>query len=109
MVKIPDKLKKAIDRMPPIFRLQTIEAVNFATFDALDIGCDASIMSCIITLIEDFDWSTDCRSKKIEKFMKGVQERMNTFAARDGDAFAEGMRQRLENYGVYYSRKDKEK
>lgn len=105
MVKCSDKIEKAIKRFPTAYKIQVEKMLDEAIKDTTCIVSDTMLQAAMIALIEDFGFGTNKRSNRIQKFVKSVQNIVDTTAMRYDDAMAYGLNNRLHELGIEYKMK----
>ena len=95
---------KTVNRFPAIYKIQAQQAIRYEVHEAIRITADSFVMASLIALIEEFDFGTNERATKIHRFVKKLQEVIDVSADFYDDAVAEGLQNRLHNYGINYNR-----
>ena len=72
--------------------------------EAIRITADSFVMASLIALIEEFDFGTNEKATKIHRFIKKLQQVIDVSADFYDDAIANGLENKLNNYGVKYKR-----
>ena len=93
---------KTINRFPALYKIQAQQAIRYEVNDAINITADSFIMASLLVLIEEFGWGTNKRATRIDRFLRKLQEVIDTNADYYEDAVAEGLRSKLHNHGVEY-------
>lgn len=96
---------KPIKRFPMLYKMQAQQAIDYAVRDAVRTTADAFVAASVLALIEEFDFGTNERSTKIPRFIAKLQEIIDTNADFYDDAVAEGLKNKLHNYGIEYDLK----
>lgn len=103
-IKYSENVKKAVRRIPPMYRPTVERALTETADDCIRITADSCVMAAMLTLIEDFGFGTDEKSStRLAKFVCGLQERIDGAADKFDDAMREGLRIKLEKHGVHYT------
>ena len=108
MVKVSKATMATIKRFPELYKRQAMQVIDAETRSAISITSDAFVMASMLVLIEEFGFGTKPRSTRLKRFVKALQETIDTNAEWYDDAVAEGLRNRLHNLGVEYGKEDAE-
>lgn len=95
---------KTVNRFPALYKMQAQKAIQYEVHDSIRTTADAFVMASMIALIEEFDFGTNERATKIHRFVKKLQEVIDVSADFYDDAVAEGLQNKLHNYGINYNR-----
>jgi hypothetical protein len=93
---------KPINRFPMVYKLQAQKAIDYAIRDAIRTTADAFVMGSILAVIETFGCGTGKNATKIHEYVAALQEIIDTNADFYDDAVAEGLKNKLHNYGIEY-------
>lgn len=96
------EIYKPINRFPMVYRMQAQKAIDYAVRDTVRVTADAFIMASVLALIEEFDFGTKEQSTRIPRFIAKLQDVIDTNADFYDDAIAEGLKNKLHNYGIEY-------
>lgn len=108
MKEIPIKpiTAKTINRFPALYKIQAQKAIQYEVSDAINITADSFIMATMIVLIEEFGFGTNSRSTRLNRFIRKLQEVIDTNSDHYDDAVAVGLKNKLHGYGVEYKTRD---
>lgn len=95
---------KTVNRFPAIYKIQAQQAIRYEVHEAIRITADSFVMASLIALIEEFDFGTNEKATKIHRFIKKLQQVIDVSADFYDDAIANGLENKLNNYGVKYKR-----
>jgi hypothetical protein len=91
---------KVVNRFPELYKRQALQAIDGEVTDAIRITADSFVMASAISIIELGLCDPD--TEDIHKYISKLQEVIDTSADYYDDAVAEGLRNRLHNYGIDY-------
>ena len=107
MVKVSKATLATIRRFPELYKRQAMQVIDSEVRRAISITSDAFVMASMLVLIEEFGFGTKEDSTRLPRFVKALQDTIDTNAEQYDDAVAEGLRNRLSNLGVDYDGGDK--
>jgi hypothetical protein len=102
MIKVSKATLATIRRFPELYKRQAMQVIDAEVRRAISITSDAFVMASMLVLIEEFGFGTKEDSTRLPRFVKALQDTIDTNAAQYDDAVAEGLRNRLSNLGVDY-------
>jgi hypothetical protein len=100
MVKVSKATLATIRRFPELYKRQSMQVIDSEVRRAISITSDAFVMASMLVLIEEFGFGTKEDSTRLPRFVKALQDTIDTNAEQYDDAVAEGLRNRLSNLGV---------
>ncbi len=103
MVKVSKATMATIRRFPELYKRQSMQVIDSEVRRAISITSDAFVMASMLVLIEQFGFGTTENSTRIHRFVKALQDTIDTGAEYYDDAVAEGLKNRLHNLGVNYT------
>lgn len=102
MVKVSKATLSTIRRFPELYKRQAMQVIDAEVRRAISITSDAFVMASMLVLIEQFGFGTKEDSTRLPRFVKALQDKIDTNADHYDDAVAEGLRNQLHNLGVEY-------
>ena len=102
MVKVTKATLDTIKRFPYLHKKQAMQVIDSEVRRAISITSDAFVMASMIVLVEEFGFGTKEDSTRLPRFVKALQDTIDTGAQYYDDAVAEGLRNKLHNLGVDY-------
>lgn len=102
MVKVSKPTLDTIKRFPELYKRQAMQVIDAEVRRAISIAVDSAVMAAMLALIEQFGFGTKEDSTRLPRFVKALQEIIDTSADYYDDAMAEGLRNKLHNLGVEY-------
>lgn len=100
MIPVSKATIKVVNRFPELYKRQALQAIDGEVTDAIRITADSFVMASAISIIELGLCDPD--TEDIHKYIAKLQEVIDTGAEYYDDAVAEGLRNRLHNYGIDY-------
>ena len=104
MIKVSKATMTTIKRFPELYKRQAMQVIDKECRDAINITADSFVMAAMLVLIEHFYFGTREGSTRVYKFIEELQNTIDFSAEYYDDAMAEGLRNKLHNYGVDYRR-----
>lgn len=102
MIKVSKATMATIKRFPELYKRQAMQVIDTEVRNSIRITADAFVMASMLVCIEEFGFGTKEDSTRLPRFVKALQETIDTSAEWYDDAVAEGLRNRLHNLGVEY-------
>jgi hypothetical protein len=102
MVKVSKATLATVKRFPELYKRQAMQVIDTEVRNAISIAVDSAVMAAMIVLIEQFSFGTKEDSTRLPRFVKALQDTIDTGADFYEDAVAEGLRNKLHNLGVEY-------
>lgn len=102
MIKVSKATLATIKRFPELYKRQAMQVIDAEVRRAINITADAFVMASMLVLIEQFGFGTKEDSTRLPRFVKALQDTIDTNADFYDDSIAEGLRNRLSNLGVTY-------
>ena len=94
---------QTIKRFPELYKRQALQVIDREQTEAIRITADAFVMGAILALVEEFNFGTNARSTRVNRFVKKLQEVIDTNAEYYTEAVVEGLRNKLHNLGIEYA------
>jgi hypothetical protein len=91
---------QTIKRFPELYKRQALQVIDRETSDAIRITADSFVMASILVLIEEFGFGTSDNATRVQRFVSKLQEVIDTNAEYYDDSVAEGLHNKLSNYGI---------
>ena len=104
MVKVSKATMATIKRFPELYKRQAMQVIDKECRDAINITADSFVMASMLVLIEHFGFGTKEGSTRVYKFIDALQKTIDFSAEYYDDAMAEGLRNKLHEYGVDFRR-----
>lgn len=101
-IPIKEVTAKTINRFPMLYKMQAKKAIEYEVSDAIRITADSFVMASMLALVEEFGFGTNERSTRILRFVKRLQNIIDTSADYYDDAVAIGLRNKLHGLGIEY-------
>ena len=98
MVKVSKATLATIKRFPELYKRQAMQVIDAEVRRAINITSDAFVMASMLVLIEEFGFGTKSYSTRLHRFVKALQDTIDTNSDYYDEAVAEGLRQKLHNY-----------
>lgn len=95
---------KTINRFPAIYKIQAQQAIRYEVHEAISTTADTFVMAALLVLIEEFDFGTDKQATRIHRFIKKLQETIDTNSDYYDESVAIGLRNKLQAYGIEYKK-----
>ena len=97
---------KIINRFPALYKLQAQQALRYEVREAIRTTADSFVLASLLALIEEFDFGTNSQATRIPRFVKKLQEIIDTNSDYYDEAVAIGLRNKLHGYGIEYKLND---
>lgn len=97
---------KTVNRFPELYKRQALQVIDREQTEAIRITADSFVMATLLVLIEEFDFGTSTGATKIPRFIEALQKKIDTSAEYYDDAVAEGLHNKLAEYGVDYTMRE---
>ena len=94
---------QTIKRFPELYKRQAMQVIDREVSEAIRITADCFAMAAILVLIEEFGYGTGLKATRIPRFNHRMQEIIDTSAEYYDDAVAEGLHNKLSNYGIEFN------
>lgn len=95
---------QTIKRFPELYKRQALQVIDREQSEAIRITADSFVMASILVLIEEFGFGTmGANATKVQRFVAKLQEVIDTNAEYYDDAVAEGLHNKLANYGIEFN------
>lgn len=104
MVKVSKATMATIRRFPELYKRQAMQVIDKECRDAINITADSFVMASLLVLIKHFQFGTRKGSTRVYQFIEELQKIIDLSADYYDDAMAEGLRNKLHEYGVDYRR-----
>ncbi len=91
---------QTIKRFPELYKRQALQVIDREQTEAIRITADSFVMASILVLIEEFGFGTSDNATRVQRFVSKLQEVIDTNAEYYDDAVAEGLHNKLSNYGI---------
>lgn len=91
---------QTIKRFPELYKRQALQVIDREQSEAIRITADSFVMASILVLIEEFGFGTSDNATRVQRFVSKLQEVIDTNAEYYDDAVAEGLHNKLSNYGI---------
>lgn len=102
MVKVSKATLATIKRFPELYKRQAMQVIDAEVRRAISITSDAFVMASMLVLVEEFGFGTKEGSTRLQRFVKALQDKIDTNADYYDDAVAEGLKNQLSYLGVSY-------
>lgn len=103
MVKVSKATMATIRRFPELYKRQSMQVIDSEVRRAISITSDAFVMASMLVLVQEFGFGTKEDSTRLPRFVKALQDTIDTSAEYYEEAVAEGLKNRLHNLGVNYT------
>lgn len=100
MKPVSKSTMQTIKRFPELYKRQALQVIDREQSEAIRITADSFVMASILVLIEEFGFGTSEKSTRVQRFVSKLQEVIDTNAEYYDDAVAEGLHNKLSNYGI---------
>ena len=94
---------QTIKRFPELYKRQALQVIDREQSEAIRITADSFVMASILVLIEEFGFGTGDNATRVQRFVSKLQEVIDTNAEYYDDAVAEGLHNKLSNYGIEFN------
>lgn len=91
---------QTIKRFPELYKRQALQVIDREQTEAIRITADSFVMASILVLIEEFGFGTSDNATRVQRFVSKLQEVIDTNAEYYDDSVAEGLHNKLSNYGI---------
>jgi hypothetical protein len=102
MVKVSKATMATIKRFPELYKRQAMQVIDTEVREAIRTTADCFVMASMLVCIEEFGFGTKEDSTRLNRFVKALQETIDTNADFFEDAVREGLHRRLSDRGVNY-------
>lgn len=111
MIKVSKATMATIRRFPELYKRQALQVIENERRDAaererdaINITADSFVMAAMLVLIKRFKFGTRKGSTRVYQFIEDLQKIIDFSADYYTDAMAEGLRNKLHEYGIDYRR-----
>lgn len=101
-IKFNQATLKTINRFPMLYKIQAKQVIKSEVHEAVRTTADAIVIASLITLVEEFGFGTNEQATRIHRFIKKLQETVDTGADYYEEAVVEGLKNRLTAHGLEY-------
>ena len=102
MIKVSKATMATIKRFPELYKRQAMQVIDAEVRRAISITSDAFVMASMLVLIEEFGFGTKADSTRLPRFVKALQDKIDTNSDYYDDAVAEGLKNQLSYLSVSY-------
>ena len=103
MIPVSKATLQTVKRFPELYKRQALQAIDREASEAIRITADTFVMGAILALVEEFGFGTTENATRVNRFVKKLQEIIDTNADYYTDAVAEGLHNKLANLGIDYN------
>jgi hypothetical protein len=108
MARYKNNIMNAVNRFPLVYKRQAFAMLDEATREATKKALDSAVCAALIVLVQDFGFGTRAGSTQIPKFMACLQRYIDDSIEFFDDAFVDGMKFQLKQYGIEYTSRSRD-